>query len=141
MIAPLYTAEILRLAASLPAPVELDRVDGKAEERSPTCGSRVRLMVQLDEEGRIAALTQEVEACAFGQASATILAMHAVGRDRADINRAIADLSSWLPMKSAQPGDWPGLDALGPARARTGRHGAILLPFRALSAAMKSGGS
>ena len=45
MNAPLYTTEILRLAASLPAPRELERVDGSAEERSPTCGSTIRLSV------------------------------------------------------------------------------------------------
>ena len=67
---PLYTTEILRLAASLSEPRELEREDGKAELRSPTCGSRVTLIVQLDEERRIEAISQKVQACAFGQASA-----------------------------------------------------------------------
>jgi hypothetical protein len=31
---------------------------------------------------------------------------------------------------------WPGIVALEPARRRKSRHGAILLPFRALLAAM-----
>ena len=35
-------------------------------------------------------------------------------------------------------GDWPGLDALAPARSRKSRHGAILLPFRALLAAIEA---
>jgi NifU-like protein involved in Fe-S cluster formation len=51
--APLYTTEILRLAASLGDPRALDREDGRAEIRSPTCGSRVSLAVQLDEDRRI----------------------------------------------------------------------------------------
>jgi hypothetical protein len=33
---------------------------------------------------------------------------------------------------------WPGLEALAPARSRKSRHGAILLPFRALLAAMRA---
>ena len=33
---------------------------------------------------------------------------------------------------------WPGLAVLDPARSRTGRHGAILLPFRALLAAIEA---
>ena len=41
MNAPLYTTEILRLAASLGEPRELEREDGRAELRSPTCGSRI----------------------------------------------------------------------------------------------------
>jgi len=48
MSAPLYTTEILRLAASLGEPRELEREDGRAELRSPTCGSRIVLAVQLD---------------------------------------------------------------------------------------------
>ena len=33
---------------------------------------------------------------------------------------------------------WPGMQALEPARAKRGRHGAIMLPFRALLAAMEA---
>ena len=62
MNAPLYTTEILRLAASLPAPRQLDRVDGTSEQRSPTCGSTLRLQVQLDDQGRIEVVSQEVHA-------------------------------------------------------------------------------
>ena len=50
MNAPLYTTEILRLAASLAEPRALEREDGQAELRSPTCGSRVETAVQLDGE-------------------------------------------------------------------------------------------
>src|SRR5437773_2012973 len=53
MNAPLYTTEILRLAASLNEQSRaLEREDGRAELRSPTCGSRITLAVQLDGEGR-----------------------------------------------------------------------------------------
>lgn len=138
MNAPLYTTEILRLAASLPAPRELERVDGSAEQRSPTCGSTVRLSVQVDEDGRVAALTQEVHACAFGQASASLLEAAAPGRSPKDVAKAVEELESWLSGARGDPGDWPGLVALAPARSRRSRHGAILLPFKALLAAMKS---
>ena len=137
MNAPLYTTEILRLAASLPAPHELERVDGSAEERSPTCGSRVRVSVQVDGEGRVATLSQEVQACAFGQASASILAVHAGGCRLDEVEAAIAELTAWLAGDRAEPGGWPSLSALAPARSRRSRHGAILLPFRALAAAMR----
>ena len=50
MSSPLYTTEILRLAASLSEPHALDREDGCAEVRSPTCGSRVCMTVQLDDD-------------------------------------------------------------------------------------------
>lgn len=137
MNAPLYTTEILRLAASLPEPRTLDRVDGSAEARSPTCGSTVRVEVQLDEAGRVEALSQQVQACAFGQATASLMAAGAPGRSRADVEEALSDLEAWLAGSRDDPGSWPGLSALSPARSRRSRHGAILLPFRALAAAMQ----
>ena len=137
MNAPLYTTEILRLAASLPEPVALERVDGSASERSPTCGSTVVTQVQV-EDGRVRALSQVVHACAFGQASAALVAQQAPGRDAADIAAALDQLSLWLSGERSEAPDWPGFAALAPARKRKGRHGAILLPLRALSAAMDS---
>ena len=139
MNAPLYTTEILRLAASLPEPRELERVDGSSELRSPTCGSTVSLQVQRSEEGCVVAISQKVHACAFGQASASLLAAGASGRREDEVARAVLDLESWLSGARDDPGDWPGLAALAPARSRRSRHGAILLPFKALLAAMKSG--
>ena len=135
MNAPLYTTEILRLAASLPEPRELERVDGQSEQRSPTCGSVVRTEVELD-EGCITGISQSIQACAFGQASATLLAKGALGRTKRDMAAALDDLKAWLDGDREDPGAFPGLVALAPARSRKSRHGAILLPFRALLAAM-----
>lgn len=141
MNAPLYTAEILRLAASLPEPQRLQRLDGFAEERSSTCGSRVRLEVMLSPDGRIKAVSQEVHACAFGQASAALVANGAAGRDVREVERALDELASCLAGERSDPGSWAGVEALLPARTRKGRHGAILLPFRALAAALRRAAS
>lgn len=135
MNAPLYTTEILRLAASLAGPRPLEREDGCAELRSPTCGSRVKTSVQLDGEERIAAVSQQVNACAFGQASAALLETGAVGRSRTDVETAVAQIRDWLGGGDELPG-WPGVCGLAPARSRTSRHAAILLPFRSLLAAI-----
>lgn len=138
MTPPIYTTEILRLAASLQGPRALERVDGGAELRSPTCGSRVSISVQLDPERRIEALSQHVQACAFGQASAALLERHAVGRAHQEVGDALVLVSRWLAQEEDDPEVWPGLVALSPARTRKGRHGAILLPFRTLLAAIES---
>ena len=133
--APLYTIEILRLAGSLPDPLSLERIDGTAEQRSPTCGSTVHTEVQL-EGGRVTAISQHVRACAFGQAAAALVARHARGHTRQEIAEALAGLADWLGGGRDNPGGW-GLEALAPARSRTSRHGAILLPLRALLAAIE----
>jgi NifU-like protein involved in Fe-S cluster formation len=140
MNAPLYTTDILRLAASLSLPRELDREDGKAELRSPTCGSRVTVAVQLDGERRIELVSQQVHACAFGQASAALVERNAIGRTHADVSDALVALSRWLSEEQEEAGDWPGIATLAPARRRKSRHGAILLPFRALLAAIETAG-
>ena len=130
---PLYTRDILRLAASVAPFAALPRTDGAAELRSPTCGSRIRVAVTL-EDGRVTALAQKVEACAFGQAAAALMADAAPGRDLADARAALAGVEAWL---GGDDGAAPFLAPLNPARSRPGRHGAMLLPFRALVAALE----
>jgi NifU-like protein involved in Fe-S cluster formation len=138
MTEPLYTTEILRLAASLKEPHELEREDGRAELRSPTCGSRISLAVQLDEERRVERLSIKVHACAFGQASAALVEKHGPGRSHDEVSASLLALSHWLASDHEDDSAWPGISALAPARPRKGRHGAILLPFRALLAAIES---
>ena len=137
MNAPLYTTEILRLAAALPEAHQLERVDGSAARRSPTCGSSLLCEVQV-KDGRVEALSQTVLACAFGQASAALVAQQAPGRTRDEIATALDQLTAWLSGDRAEPPQWPGYEALAPALSRKGRHGAILLPLRALLGAMDS---
>ena len=134
---PPYTREILRLAASIPYLVEFDELEEAYERRSPTCGSRVRIAVELDWAGRVKRLRQAVEACAYGQASAALMGGHAMGRSADEVALALAELEAWLAGRGDLPTAWPGLDELAPAQSRKGRHGAILLPFRALLAAIE----
>ena len=140
MNAPLYTTDILRLAASLQEPRELDREHGRAELHSPTCGSRIIVAVELDDERRVRCISQRVHACAFGQASAALVEQHAAGKSHTEIAEAMLALSHWLARDQDESGDWPGIETLHPARRRKGRHGAILLPFRALLAAIEAAG-
>jgi NifU-like protein involved in Fe-S cluster formation len=137
MTAPLYTREILRLAASIPYLEPFEELEGATELRSPTCGSRMRMAVELDWADRIVRIRQAVEACAFGQATAALMGGHAMGRSKEEAATALKELEAWLAGKGEVPASWPGLEALAPARSRKGRHGAILLPFRTLVAAIE----
>jgi NifU-like protein involved in Fe-S cluster formation len=134
---PPYTREILRLAASIPYLEPFEELEGATEVRSKTCGSRMRMAVELDWADRIVRLRQAVEACAYGQASAALMGGHAIGRSADEIKTALAELEAWLGGGGEIPASWPGLDVLAPALSRKGRHGAILLPFRALLAAIE----
>ena len=137
MNTPPYTREILRLAASIPYLEPFEALEDTTERRSPTCGSRMRVAVELDWAGRVKRLRQAVEACAYGQASAALMGGHAMGRSADEVALGLAELEAWLAGKGEVPAAWPGLDELAPARTRKGRHGAILLPFRALLAAIE----
>ena len=132
----LYTRDILRMASSIPGQVRFEALEASSEVRSPTCGSRMRTRAELDAEGRLQNLAIAVEACAFGQAASALMATHAIGRSAAEVARAMDGVKAWLAGDDQASDAWPGLDVLAPARSRTGRHGAILLPFRALLAAM-----
>ena len=134
---PPYTREILRLAASIPYLEPFEELAGATERRSPTCGSWTRIAVELDWANRVVRLRQAVEACAYGQAAAALMGAHAIGRSAEEAGQAVAALEAWLSGKGEVPADWPGLDALAPALSRKGRHGAILLPFRTLLAAIE----
>lgn len=136
---PLYTREILRLAASVPPPAELEPRDARVELRAPTCGSRLRLDIRADHHA-VVELALAVEACAFGQAATALMARHAIGTDLATAEAAEEAIADWLAGRRDDPGEWPGIAALEPARSRPGRRDAILLPFRALVAALKEQG-
>lgn len=132
---PLYTRDILRLAASIPHLGRLPDAEASVEKRAPICGSHILVELALDGEGRVAAIGQEVKACAFGQASAALMGRHAIGRTPAELAEARDALAAWLAGAGDHPGVWPGLELLAPARRLSARHGAILLPFQAVGEA------
>lgn len=133
--APLYNRDILRLAAGIPHLGPLGDPQGRAERRSAVCGSRVVVEVRLDASGRVAAIGQEVRACALGQASAALMGAHAPGRDAAELERARDELGAFLKGERDEPGDWPGIKVLEAARPYPARHASILLPFEAVAEA------
>lgn len=132
-----YTRDILRLAAAVPNRVGFEELEHGVELRSKTCGSRIKIDARIDDQGRVLSLRQAVEACAFGQASAAIMARGARGRDAAEIEASCNRIARWLAGESELPEGWEDLELLEPARSRIGRHEAILLPFRALAAAVR----
>ncbi|MBB3763299.1 iron-sulfur cluster assembly scaffold protein [Sphingomicrobium lutaoense] len=126
-----YTRDILRLAASIPHLEPIADPQGRREMRSRTCGARMAAQYRI-EEGKLAALGLEVEACAFGQAAANLMARHALGSDVAMVRQAAKGLEAWLKGEAAEPQGWPELERLSPARHLAGRHEAMMLPFRLL---------
>jgi NifU-like protein involved in Fe-S cluster formation len=122
--------ELVRWPALAAAPLH-----GSA--RSVTCGSTLELDVVPDAAGAIMQIGLRVRACAVGQASAAIFARHAPGKSAAVIAATLKGLQDWLDGEGPAP-DWPDLALIAPARDFRGRHGAMLLPWKAAREALSS---
>jgi NifU-like protein involved in Fe-S cluster formation len=137
MSTPLYTTEILRLATSTAAFARLEYPDASAEKRSPICGSRVTVDVAVDDLGCVSKVGMEVRACALGQASSALMAQQAIGKTATELEEARDHFAAYLSGARDDPGDWPGLDIFAPAREKSARHPAIMLPFEAIAEAAR----
>jgi NifU-like protein involved in Fe-S cluster formation len=129
----LYSRDVLRLAMSLPHDERIDPVHASATRRAPVCGSEMTVDVAV-ENGKVAALAIRARACALGQASASILRAYAVGRGRLEIEAMAEQVGQSLKGESEMPAAYVHLSY---ARDYPARHGAILLPFDALLAALE----
>ena len=139
MIAPiahkLYSIEILRLATALPHNDSLETSDASATCRAPVCGSEMTADVALDDTSHITGLAIRANACALGQASAAVLRNKALGQNAAQI-RTVGDGLKFSLQNGNGELAWPELEPFRYASAFPARHGAILLPFDTLIAAL-----
>ena len=133
MSAPLYNEAILRLATE-PHAERLADPMASSEKRSPICGSRVTVDVNVDADGRVSEIGMLVRACALGQASAALLGAHAIGRTPEELALARDALTGWLAGEGDTP-DWPGMDVFTPALDYKARHPSIRLAFEAAAQA------
>jgi NifU-like protein involved in Fe-S cluster formation len=131
----LYTPELLGWTVRLAAYRLAEDLPLAGEARSPSCGSTLSLTLDTDDRGAISAIGMRVSACAIGQASAAVFAEHAVGRDAEEIASSLAEMEAWVAGEGALPG-WPDLEVIAPARDFPGRHGAMLLPWKAALTAL-----
>jgi len=134
----LYSPALLGLATRLSDYPLADDLPLRGQARSRSCGSVIALGAALGPDRRIARIGMQVSACAIGQASASLLALGAIGAYPARVEAAGDALIAWLAGEGDLPA-WPGITALAPALAHPGRHGALLMPWKAAAAALSSG--
>jgi NifU-like protein involved in Fe-S cluster formation len=127
----LYSGRILALAADIPHSGRLEAPMASSKRRSPLCGSTVTVDLDLH-EGRISRFAQEVKACALGQAAASVLGSVVIGRSRAELETALAELRAMLKSGGPVPAaPFDGFEVLLPARDYKNRHASILLALEA----------
>lgn len=122
----LYSPALLALAVELASYPFDPAAPFSGEAHSRSCGSTMQISAGQGFDN----LGLKVTACAVGQASAAIFARHVRGKHGTDIQTALAEIIDWLAGEGDTPA-WPDIAILEAARAYPGRHGAILLPWRA----------
>ena len=137
----IYNAAMLRLAAEATGAGRLSERHGSAEILNPTCGDRITVDVRLAQD-RIVALGYEVHACVLTQASASLVGRHAAGRSALEIREVAEQIEAMLRVGSALPaGAWADYAVFAPVRAHKSRHECVMLPLRALLAALAAAGA
>jgi NifU-like protein involved in Fe-S cluster formation len=133
--AALYQDAIKQMAQAAHGHGQLDGAAGEARLDNPLCGDRVRMQVAFD-SGRITAIAHQTKGCLLCRAAASLLGARAVGRDAAAIESVADALEAMLKGAAPIPAEWPELAMFVPAQAYASRHRCVLLPFRALQAAL-----
>ena len=138
----LYNQRILQLAADVPHLGRLAAPGAKADAVSRLCGSRVYVELCLDEDGRVSEFAHELQACALGQASSSVMAREIVGSSAKDLHtvarqmRAMLKENGPVPCLPDQPEKWTDLEVLTPVRDFHNRHASTLLTFDAVESCL-----
>ena len=134
----LYQDAIKQFAQAAHGQGQLAQPSGEAKLDNPLCGDRVRMQVAVA-DGCIAAVAHETKGCLLCRAAASAIGAHAPGLDAAAIEAATAALEEMLKSGAPLRAVWAELAMFEPVRAYASRHRCVLLPFRALLAAMAAG--
>ncbi|MCK9382654.1 MAG: iron-sulfur cluster assembly scaffold protein [Sulfuritalea sp.] len=132
----LYEDAIKQFAQAGHGHGQLAAATGAAKLDNPLCGDRVRVQVAVASD-HIAAIAHDTKGCLLCRAAAAVIGLRAVGQDELGIEAITTGLESMLKHGSPVPAAWPELSMFEPARAYPSRHRCVLLPFRALLAALQ----
>lgn len=136
----LYQKAILRLAGSALGAGRLHGACCTGREANAMCGDVVTFDVRVDPAGRVTETANELKGCVLVQASASLLAEHAVGRTEAEIAALRKDVAAMLDGGDVPGGVWAGYEVFKPAAAYRSRHSCVLLPIDALAKALEGCG-
>jgi NifU-like protein involved in Fe-S cluster formation len=128
----IYNSKILEFAGNITRSGSLSDADATSEKHSKLCGSKVRVYLKLD-EGRVSDFAHEVRACALGQASSAIMALHVVGATSEELRQARSDMLAMLKDGGDGPiGRFADMRYLKPVKDYKARHPSTMLTFDAV---------
>jgi NifU-like protein involved in Fe-S cluster formation len=132
MIDDIYNRQILELAGAIPRLGRLDGPDATATAHSRLCGSTVTVDLRMDGDV-VTDFAHQVQACALGQASSSIMARHVVGANAGELREVREAMRRMLTENGPPPGGrFAELAALEGVRAYRARHASTMLTFDAV---------
>lgn len=132
MISDMYNARILDFAGNIAHLGRLDAPDATAKAHSKLCGSTVIVDLKV-ENGVVTEFAHEVKACALGQATSAVMALHIIGASEAELRTVRDEMIAMLKENGAPPqGRFEDLKFFEPVRDYKARHASTLLTFDAV---------
>jgi NifU-like protein involved in Fe-S cluster formation len=136
MINEIYNRRILELAGNIPRLGRLANPDASAKAHSRLCGSTVTIDLCV-RDGRVTDFAHDVKACALGQASSSLMALHIIGATAEELNALRDSVTRMLKANGSPPdGKWVEFAVLEPVRDYKARHASTLLTFDAVADAL-----
>ena len=133
----LYQRAILGKAREATGAGTMADADARVTVNNPVCGDRVTMEIRLSDDG-VAALAHKVRGCLLCEATASVIGANAPGATRAEIAAARDAVTALIEDGVEIPADgWSELSIFQPVTAHKSRHNCVLLPFEALSRALK----
>jgi len=128
----IYNQKILEFAGNITRAGVIADADATSEKHSKLCGSKVRVHLKLD-GGVVTDFSHEVRACALGQASSAVMALHVVGATVGELRQARLDMLAMLKDDGEGPsGRFEDMRYLKPVKDYKARHASTMLTFDAV---------
>lgn len=128
----IYNNKILEFAGNITRAGAMANADATSEKLSKLCGSKVRVYLKLDGDV-VSDFSHEVRACALGQASSAVMALHVIGATAAELRQARADMLAMLKDGGEGPsGRFEDMRYLKPVKDYRARHASTMLTFDAV---------
>jgi NifU-like protein involved in Fe-S cluster formation len=136
MMNELYNQRILKLAGNIEHIGHLQAPAAQADAVSRLCGSKVHVELSLD-DGKVSAFAHQVEACALGQASSSVMARQIIGSTPDELRQIGQQMRAMLKQDGPPPsGRWYDLEVLQSVKEFKNRHASTLLTFDAVEACL-----
>ena len=123
----IYTKKVIELASGIPFSERLQQPSITHTKRTPVCGSSITVDMTIS-NNKIIRFGQKVNACALGQASATIVTRNIIGATYGEVQLLRNTVQEMLISNGPIPNmPFEDFEALTPARDYKNRHPSILL--------------